>query len=84
MRICLIYRLLWFSVENLIDKCEVCNYVGFNSQQQKLGRQTKPPRKHKMGIVSLNSHWIMRKVITNCTRKLELISSYHCDCRDDK
>jgi len=39
-----------------------------------------PPRKHKMAIVSLNSHWIMRKVIADCTRKIELIGSYPGDC----
>ena len=43
-----------------------------------------PPKKHKMGIVSLNSHWIMRKVIADCPRKIELIGSYSCDCRHER
>ena len=71
-------------MENLIDKCEVCNYVGFNSQQQKLGRQTMSRKKCKMGIVSLNSHLIMRKVISDCARKIDLIGSYPCDYGQDR
>ena len=43
-----------FCVKNLINQREVCNHVGFNSQQQILDRQTMPPRRRKMGIVSLN------------------------------
>ena len=39
---------------------------------------------HKMGMVSLNSHWILRKVITDCTRKIELIGSYPRDCGQDR
>jgi len=76
----LIYYLLWFSVEILINKCEVCNHVDFNYQQQILDQRTLPPCKCKMEIVSLNPHWIMRKVIVDCLRKIELIGSYPCDC----
>ena len=43
-----------------------------------------PPKKHKVRIVSLNSHWIMRKVIADCARKIELTSSYPCDCGHDR
>ena len=32
-----------------------------------------PPHKRKMRIVSLNSHWIIRKIVPDCTRKIELI-----------
>ena len=42
------------------------------------------PKKYKIGIVSLNSHWIMRKVISDCARKIELIGSYLCDCGHDR
>ena len=53
MRACLpnIPSILWFSVKNLINQREVCNHVGFDSQQHILDRQTILPRKRRMGNV---------------------------------
>ena len=40
-----------------------------------------PPHKPTMGIVSLNWHYIMGKVIAEYVRKIEQISSYSCNCQ---
>jgi len=41
------------------------------------------PHKWKMEILSLNSLYVMRERIADCTKKLELIGSYPCNCVHD-
>jgi len=65
----------------------MCKHVAFISQQCSatdiLDSPRTRPHKWKIGILSLNSPWVMIEWIADCAKKIELISRYSYDCVHD-
>ena len=82
-----VYLIIQSSVKNLINWREVCNHVAFGSQQcsatEIVDWPTISPQRQRIGMLSLNSLWVMREQIAICRKTLELIDSYSCDCVHD-